>query len=321
MKPLARDCVKKFLAWIAGSSLCALIVWTIPSWYSDKELALPNVIRISHVPTGRALQVPLLHYTNNQDSDRKAPEIDFISAVHIGEKSYYAHINQLLKRYDVVLFEMIADESAAEELRNHDRRDSSLGSFQRKLADLCGLSFQLEEIDYSAPNFVHADLSPEALREAMSIRGESLPQLISKVFKLSFDPKFAKALKESGFHQSGFEGLNPLLILLRGPTDKDRHQIKNVMAQGMTASESVLAALEGEQGLSLIDDRNARIISVLREQLGTKPKRIAIFYGAGHAPDLHARLKQVLGYRLTQIEWLNAWELGQQQGLANTKSR
>ena len=36
------------------------------------------------------------------------------------------------------------------------------------------LSFQLDEIDYTAPNFVHADLSGPELREHMAARDESL---------------------------------------------------------------------------------------------------------------------------------------------------
>src|SRR5690625_6813811 len=48
-----------------------------------------------------------------------------------------------------------------------------LGLIQGGLKNLLGLSFQLEEIDYTAANFMHADLSPGELEAAMEARGES----------------------------------------------------------------------------------------------------------------------------------------------------
>jgi hypothetical protein len=317
MNVSGRNAIRKTLPWLVSIPLFALATWVLRGGCAPKELPLPKIIRISESAAGRSLQVPVLHYSH----ERQSTEVDFISAVHIGEKSYYRTLNELFKQYDAVLFEMIADESVGDKLRSHEKRDSSLGAFQRKIADLCGLSFQLDEVDYAASNFVHADLSPDALRAAMNVRGESLPQLFSKILKLSFDPSFTKAVNDSGLSEQGLAGINPLLILLRGPTDSDRRKIKNFMAQGLTASESVLSALEGEQGISLIDDRNAQIISVLRDQLAAKHGRVAIFYGAGHAPDLHIRLKQTLGLKLTKIEWLNAWDLGSAGGHASRSSR
>jgi hypothetical protein len=306
MASIVGSFVRRLSPWLLGALLFAAVAFGAYRACGSKELPLPRIMQIAESSTARTLQVPVLHYTR----DGEPTVVDFISAVHIGEKSYYEQLNQLFTKYDVVLFEMIADESVEEKLRSHEKKDSSLGSFQRKMAEFCGLSFQLDEIDYSAPNFVHADLSPDALRDAMTMRGESPLQLIGKILKLSFDPKFAKTIQESGFNNAGLDGVNPLLVMLRGPTDRERGKIKKFMAQGMTASETVLSALEGERGISLIDDRNARIVTVLREQLAAKRGRIAIFYGAGHAPDLHARFNNELGFKLTKIEWLNAWDLG-----------
>ena len=60
----------------------------------------------------------------------------------------------------------------------------------------------------------------------------------------------------------------------------------------------------------LIGERNARAIRVLREQLMWNKRRLAIFYGAGHMPDLERRLVQGLGFTLESIEWVTAWTVG-----------
>lgn len=272
------------------------------------ELPLPKVMRIAGEDKALHLEVPILRYKKSRKDDLT---VDFLGAVHIGETHYYQKLNELFKGYDAVLFELIADIPKDATLEhNPKRQDSSLGSVQRAMADVCGLSFQLDHIDYSAGNFVHADLSPQQLHDAMSARGETPLKLIFKLVKLSFDPEFNKKLEESGITSSGLDGINPLLVVLRGPTEAERVKIKRFMAQGLVASEAVLAALEGEKGVSLIDDRNAAIVQVLRSEISSGKKRIGIFYGAGHAPDLHERLRTELGLKLTQVDWLQAWDVG-----------
>jgi hypothetical protein len=273
-----------------------------------EEIPLPKVMRIAGEDKALHLEVPILRYKRSRDDSLT---VDFLGAVHIGETRYYQELNELFKSYDAVLFELIADiPKDAKIEQGPKRQDSSLGSVQRTMAEVCGLSFQLDHIDYSPANFVHADLSPQKLQEAMSARGETPLKLIFKLVKLSFDPAFNKRLEESGITASGLEGINPLLVILRGPTEAERAKIKRFMAQGLVASEAVLSALEGESGVSLIDDRNAAIVDVLRSEIAAGKKRIGIFYGAGHAPDLHERLRKELGLKLLEVEWLQAWDVG-----------
>jgi hypothetical protein len=288
--------------------ILSIALYSNRSSYQAEEIPLPKVMRISGKDKAAHLEVPILHYKRSR---RDNVAVDFIGAVHIAEKGYYQNLNQLFKSYDVVLFELIADlPKDAKIKQGPDREDSSLGSVQRTMAEICGLSFQLDNIDYSATNFVHADLSPQQLQEAMTTRGETPLKLLFKLLKLSFDPAFNKLLEESGIASSGLDGINPLLVVLRGPTDAERLKIKRFMAQGLVASEAVLGALEGENGISLIDDRNAAIVEVLRSEIASGKKRIGIFYGAGHAPDLHERLRKELSLKLLQVDWLQAWDIG-----------
>lgn len=293
--------------WLAASLLvCVSIVTYLVE--SKREIALPPVLRIHQdSATGAAsLQVPIVHYTRRSVNGAGA-QVDFVGAVHLAERDYYQALNQRFKRYDSVLFELISD---SEQLTRHDgeQHDSILGSVQRRLSDLLGLSFQLDQVDYQAVNFVHADLSPQGLRMAMQARGESLPQLVVKLIKASLDPKLQRSFEAKGYNADELEALNPLMIILRGPTKEERAKIKKFVAQGLVASDEILKVIAGEHGSSLIGDRNAEVISVLRSQIDQNKRSLAIFYGVGHLPDMHARLFG-MGYRIKSVEWLDAWRL------------
>ncbi len=273
-----------------------------------REISLPPVLRITVDSDSKRehLEVPLVRYQRSQ-SYGDAATVDFVGAVHLGERSYYEDLNRRLKVYDVVLYELVSDGEHLP-VQNGESTDSILGTVQRAMCNLLGLAFQLDVINYRAKNFVHADLSPEELRDAMQARGETLPQLLMKLIKLSMDPELQRTLEAKGYKDASLEGINPLLILLRGPTPQERLVLRRFMAQGLVGSDTVLKALEGERGFSLITDRNAEVMAVLNKETAAGRRSLAIFYGVGHLPDLHERLVKQ-GYRITQIEWMNAWNM------------
>lgn len=296
-------------SWIVGLSALVLIVGIIGYLVEGRRtIPLPPLLRITTDSSSKAqhLEVPLLRYIKG--SQFKDPVIvDFVGAVHLGEKSYYGDLNKRFTAYDAVLFELVSDGSNLPQM-GEDQPDSILGTVQRAFSNLLGLSFQLDEVNYRAKNFIHADLSPQELSEAMAARGESLPQLLMKLVKLSTDPEIKKALEANGYKEPGLDGINPLLILLRGPTQEDRIKIRRFMAQGLIGSDAVLKVLEGEKGFSLITDRNSEVMAVLNRETALGKRKLAIFYGVGHLPDMHTRLT-AQGYRLAKVEWLNAWNM------------
>jgi hypothetical protein len=273
-----------------------------------REIPLPPVLRITVDPDAKTehLEVPLVRYSKAQ-SYGELTTVDFVGAVHLGERSYYEDLNNRFKDYDVVLYELVSDGENLPE-QNGEPSDSILGTVQRAMCNLIGLTFQLDVINYRAKNFVHADLSPEELHDAMQARGESLPQLLMRLIKLSTDPELQKTLEAKGYNEALLKGINPLLILLRGPTPQERLIMRRFMAQGLIGSDTVLKALEGEKGFSLITDRNAEVMAVLNNETAAGHRTLAIFYGVGHLPDLHERLVKQ-GYRITQVEWMRAWNM------------
>jgi hypothetical protein len=81
------------------------------------------------------------------------------------------------------------------------------------------------------------------------------------------------------------------------------------MAEQFTDMEVLTAAFGGEEGSSLITDRNAAALDVLRDQIGRGRRRIAIFYGAAHMDDFDERLRQDFGMEPFETDWLEAWDL------------
>ena len=292
---------------LLGVVLAALLMAAALVVRTSAPIQLPDPLRITPSSTGQFLEVPVVSYAKGP-AFSSAVSVDFVGAVHLGEKGYYDGLNRAFKEYDVVLFELVSDGDRLPE-RRPDQPMSLLGVFQQSLANLLGLTFQLNEVDYSAPNFVHADLSPDELRAAMTARGESLPQLFIKLLKVSSDPAVEKSLKDHGFTSANLDGINPLLVILRGPTAEERQRIKRFMAQGLVASDSVLKMLEGDNGFSIITDRNKAIMTALNRELVKGKRKIAIFYGVGHLPDLHKRLTTELGFSIVAIQWNKAWSL------------
>ena len=86
-------------------------------------------------------------------------------------------------------------------------------------------------------------------------------------------------------------------------------KLKRVLAEQLSDQTELLETLAGEDGSTLITVRNERALEVLREQLDDGARDIAIFYGAGHMPDLEKRLAEDFNMRRVSNEWIEAWDL------------
>ena len=59
---------------------------------------------------------------------------------------------------------------------------------------------------------------------------------------------------------------------------------------------------------AIIGDRNAKCLEVMDTELGKGRKKLAIFYGAAHFPDMEKRLLEK-GFKMTKQEWATAWDV------------
>jgi len=242
--------------------------------------------------TGEAsLQTAIVRY---KDDEGRA--VDLIGVVHIGEQSYYEEMNAIFKSYEALLYELVAPETYRPEKAEHT---SGLGLFQKGFGDMLGLTFQLDWIDYQAENFVHADVTPGRLSDLMDENGDNLytvmlsAMLASMKANANIDPEEAQAA-----------GIEMMLALLS--TDNGR-SLKNVLAKQFGDLEKLAAGLnDSRAGELLLTERNKACVEVIEKQLDAGQKRIGVFYGAAHMPDLEKRLRG-MGFEATSEVWLDAW--------------
>ena len=91
-------------------------------------------------------------------------EVALVATVHVADAEYYRHlVEDVLPRYDRVLFELITDEENLE-VDEEGRRRLAAGvphlapESLAVMAGVHGLSCQLDHVDHARPNWYHADL-------------------------------------------------------------------------------------------------------------------------------------------------------------------
>lgn len=229
---------------------------------------------------------------------RSEVTVDLVSAVHLGSRRYYDTLDRLFQNYDAVLYELVAPENAR--VPQPGRKPSgTIGQAQVGLTRLLGLSFQLDEVDYRAANFVHADLTPQQFDEAMRRRGESWWTMFMTLMRESM----AKAPPSS----SDTVGFGDLFSAMFG--DHREIRLRRMMAIQFSDMDVLTSAFGGEKGSTLLSDRNAAAIDVLRREVARGRRNIAIFYGAAHMPDFDVRLRKEFGFEADEAEWIEAWDL------------
>lgn len=222
--------------------------------------------------------------------------VDLIGVVHIGEKSYYEELNKAFEGYDAMLYELVAPEGTV--IPKGGRGNSGPGmnpiaGLQMGMKSMLELDFQLDHIDYTKDNFVHADMSPTEFAESMKRNDESF-------FKMAM-----KSIGQSMGQQSSGQEAKLLAAILSGNAFKRRA----VMAEQMQNMESGMIIFEGREGSTIIDFRNAKAMDILKREIAAGNKKLALFYGAGHLPDMQRRLQSEFQMKRAGQYWLEAWKL------------
>ncbi len=273
-----------------------------PASAKKKKDEGPKYIRLTRdaedVPT--ALQTNIIHFTKPAEDPSQPPiRIDLIGAVHVGEKSYYQDLNKRFAEYEVVLYELVAP--AGTKIPKDGKREGvphPVSGLQMGMKSMLALEFQLEQVDYTKDNFVHADMSPEEFDKSMKDRGESFAQMFLRMM--------GQGIAQQQQKKEGSSDLDLLLALF----SKDRsRQLKISMARQFEDMEGQMAVLEGEEGSTIITERNRKAFEVLDKELKAGKKHIAIFYGAGHLSDMEKRLINDFGCQRGEEEWITAWKL------------
>ena len=253
-----------------------------------------------------ALQTAVVRFTSDEAEKTPGLTVDLVGAVHVGEKEYYESLNKLFEKYDVVLYELVAPEGTKIP-KGSKPGGHPVAMLQNGLKDMLHLEHQLEHVDYSKANMVHADMSPDDFSKSMTDRGESFFTMMARMMGQAMAQQSLQKNKSSEFD---------LLAALFNP---DRAgSLKRMMAEQFESMEGAMDALEGPNGSTIVGERNKVALKRLAEQIDGGKKKIAIFYGAGHMNDLEKRLVADFHMRRGATDWLTAWKLEQAAAPAKT---
>lgn len=228
----------------------------------------------------------------------RGQRLDLVSAVHLADPSYYQALNARFRGYQAVLYELILPaEMAGQRLPSELSGGGAMSGLQSTLARSMGLTTQLSGIDYSAGNFIHADLTQEGLASLMQGRQESLLTYFQKAMASSAKGP-ALGVTEAELAQLDFAAL-----LSGQASARDQKTLKKLLATALTSSDGVMAGMEDT---AILAERNKAALGVVDRTVASGRTKLALFYGVAHMPDLEARLRQK-GWRRSSTSWLAAW--------------
>ena len=267
-------------------------------------------IRILRNKSGEplALQTAIVRYRPAKDRGAGKSQgglpadltVDLVGAVHVGDKAYYDQLNRRFKKYEVLLFELVAPEGVVVRKGRGTSNLHPIGAMQNGLKGVLELEHQLEHIDYTRDNFVHADMSPSQLAKSMDKRGESFLQMYFRLMG-------AEMARQSRMQAKGKSAEFDLLAALFS-SDRTR-KLKIALAEQFENIETLMVGFNGPDGSTLITERNRVALKALSQQIKKGRRRLGVFYGAGHLPDMHERLKNDFQLQPVRVIWIEAWNL------------
>lgn len=243
-----------------------------------------------------ALETAVVRYVPKTPKDAELA-VDLIGAIHVADTTYYEQLNKMFSGYDAVLYELVAPSGTRIPKGTKVKASNAISGLQLSMKRMLELEFQLEQIDYSPKNFVHADFSPQEFSQSMKDRGESFSQMLFRMLGQSL----ATQSKNSN-------DANAALLFALFSQNRAL-KLKQVLAQQFEDLDGQLSILGGPQGSTIITERNKRALTVLKKEIKDGKKKLAIFYGAGHLADMERRLIKDFAMKRTQESWVPAWSL------------
>lgn len=238
----------------------------------------------------------------------KVVYVDLIGAVHVGEKEYYDALNERFEMYDSMLYELIAPEGTVIPKGGGERDIANpIAALQVGMMAGLDLSFQLEQIDYTPSNFVHADMTPEEFAESWTKNNESVSRIL------------LKSMGHSIAMQTKGKGPSNLSFLAAGLSKNPTLKFRRVAAEQMMAMDAGMSIFEGDEGSTIIENRNAKAMKILKREIDAGKTKLGIFFGAGHLNDMQERLENEFKMKRAGKTWLLAWKLREPREPSDSK--
>ena len=252
-----RFCLTQLLLCLLATTICASgsAAEAGPESKDAKEKgAATKFLRLQRDAEGtpQSLDTAIVRYVP-ADGTNPGLAVDLVAAIHVGDAEYYEKLNKRFAKYDVLLYELVAPEGTRIPKGGAGAtRRTAVGALQGGMTSVLGLAFQLEAIDYTKENFVHADMSPEEFSKSMKDRGESFMQMFFRMM--------GQAMAQQNRDSAGSSDVRLLMALF----SQDRElRLKRILAEQFEDLEGAMEALEGPQGSTIISERNKRALAVL----------------------------------------------------------
>jgi hypothetical protein len=188
-----------------------------------------------------------------------------------------------------------AEEASAEEAAHGNLR--WLHPLYDTLKNTLKLESQIEGIDYSKKNFVHADMTARQFAAMQEQRGEGFLQMWWRAMQAQI------AQPEAATNSPGLLKILEILCRPDSPTE-----LKRLMGRMFDQVERIMSGMETEKGSVIVVERNKVALEVLQKEIAKGRKHLGIFYGAAHLTDMEQRLLE-MGFKREKEEWLTAWDL------------
>ena len=141
-------------------------------------------------------------------------------------------------------------------------------------------------------------MTPDQFSKSMKDRGESFLQM------------FFRMMGQSMAQQAKAKGQPAEAEMLFAFFAKDRAlRMKRALAKQFEDMDQSMAAFGGDQGSTILTERNKHALKVLRKQLDDGKKKIAIFYGAAHLAGMDEQLLDEFKMKRAAQKWIPAWNL------------
>lgn len=305
MKRLARFCWTVLAVWVTGLAA---------GWPAAPPSSVAEVrpyLRTSRGTNGTvALEVALRRL---EPVRGPGPALWLVAVTHLGTSNYYAELQRFLDARPLVLYEAVKREESPPAVREGY-------SLQADLARALGLTFQLDAIRYDRPHFRNSDLSLDDLARLFAAPTnapagappESRPDTGPPAGAVEFG-----ALVQAMSGEGLFGGLARVGVSLLAASPRLQAATKVAMIETLGQLPNDLTQIGGlPPGLQrlmrvLIEERNEAVVRDARAALARRPPpaSLAVFYGAGHMPDLEYRLCRSLGYQPVEDRWLVAFDV------------
>jgi hypothetical protein len=264
------------------------------------------------------LQTPLIHYRN-----AKGVAVDLVGAIHLADKSYFEDLQKRLAAYDAVLYEDVrsptpasaekpGSKSMLDDLKALGKAAGKMGEPLKpgqkqgdadagKLLDLLGpgyqimrralgMEFQVDAIDYTRKNFVHADMTAAQFREISGKLNLSLSDIVKKGKGEHPAPTFSAA------------------DLIGSMAGQESSRVRFKLSLAKSFSTMGAGSFNDRMAEVLITERNKVALQQLDRSLQQGRKSVALFFGSGHLPGMDAWLTGH-GFERMGMEWLTAWDI------------